>query len=402
MTKAADVTLPKLDKKDIKKELWKMDKQLNELLDNRRGLVKSTEEYKNITKTIKKHVRYLKNKKCEQEARAINNFATRREIEELFRAFKSDNSDFKDLPKRNKCDPALLKKHFQDHFTKKMIEEDPIELTDTPEFLKILNQIESSSINTNPPDENELRNIVSNLKEGKSACDVPIAYIKCSMNSQEFVEELVKLYQTIWESKLIPKEWGHSKLVCLWKGPEKGSASDPTTYRGLQIGSSLCKIMVILLMERLKDWYEHQLLDQQQGFRQARGTTDGIFIVKSVQQITRKMKKNSNLLFVDLSSAFDHVDRNWLFQTLRKRSIYPNLEPVLQLLESLYSHTTSALAETPEDPFELTIGVRQGGPESPMLYNLYMDFVMRIFMESSKNSGIKFLKLRYKIPNLAS
>ena len=37
-----------------------------------------------------------------------------------------------------------------------------------------------------------------------------------------------------------------------------------------------------------------------------------------------------------------------------------------------------------------------------MLYNLYMDFVMRIFMESCKNAGIKFLKLKYKIPESAS
>ena len=32
------------------------------------------------------------------------------------------------------------------------------------------------------------------------------------------------------------------------------------------------------------------LADQQQGFRSARGTTDGIFVVKSVQQITDKIK----------------------------------------------------------------------------------------------------------------
>ena len=66
------------------------------------------------------------------------------------------------------------------------------------------------------------------------------------MDNQSFVNELTKLYKTIWVTRKIPKEWGHSNLVCLWKGQEKGSAKDPSTYRGLQIGSSLCKIMVIL------------------------------------------------------------------------------------------------------------------------------------------------------------
>ena len=58
-------------------------------------------------------------------------------------------------------------------------------------------------------------------------------------------------------------------------------------------------------------------------------------------------------------------------------------------MESLYSFTTTALAETPDHLFELFIGVRQGGPESPFLYNLYMDYVM-------------FLNLKYRIPQEAS
>jgi len=74
----------------------------------------------------------------------------------------------------------------------------------------------------------------------------------------------------------------------------------------------------MLIINRLKTWYEAQLLDQQQGFRCGRGTTDGIFIVKSLQQITNKMKKPTYLLFVDLTAAFDHVERDWLFQTIKK------------------------------------------------------------------------------------
>ena len=72
-----------------------------------------------------------------------------------------------------------------------------------------------------------------------------------------------------------------------------------------------------IIINRLKYWNERQLLDQQQGFLYARGTIDGVFIAKSVQQITEKMKK-STPVFVDLSAAFDHVERNWLFKTIEK------------------------------------------------------------------------------------
>ena len=85
--------------------------------------------------------------------------------------------------------------------------------------------------------------------------------------------------------------------------------TDPKAYRGIQVGSALCKIMVAIILNRLKQWYNLQLSDQQQGFRQGRGTTDAIFILKRVQQICRKGKKKVNALFIDLTAAFDHVNR---------------------------------------------------------------------------------------------
>ena len=71
--------------------------------------------------------------------------------------------------------------------------------------------------------------------------------------------------------------------------------------------------MVIIIISRIHDWYEKQLLDQQQGFRRGRGTTDGLFLAKSLQQIAKKTGKEINILFVDLTAAFDHVNRRWLF-----------------------------------------------------------------------------------------
>ena len=160
--------------------------------------------------------------------------------------------------------------------------------------------------------------------------------------------------------------------------------------------------MIIIIISRWKHWYEQQLTDQQQGFRSARGTADGIFVAKRAQQITNKMKKPSYVLFVDLTAAFDHVERGWRFKYIRSR--YPEGfdQTLIELMETLYANTTTSLAESPNDIFELNTGVRQGGPESPMLYNLFMDFIMRIFLEKCKIKAIKFLSMKYKITRSAS
>ena len=160
-----------------------------------------------------------------------------------------------------------------------------------PDFIKNLRNIHGDELKCGPPEKKELLDVISKLNDGKSASDIPTACIKYALNSNEFVNEMLKLYESIWETNVIPKSWGHSKLVAIWKGPSKGKVEDPKTYRGLQIGSSLCKILIVVIINRLKTWYESNLQEQQQGFRSGRGTTDGIYVAKRVQQITDKMTK---------------------------------------------------------------------------------------------------------------
>ena len=204
----------------------------------------------------------------------------------------------------------------------------------------------------------------------------------------------------IWRTQSTPTSSRHTKLVALWKGAAKENVKDPSAYRGLQVGSTLCKLTIIIILDRLKKWYDQQLLDQQQGFRPGRGTADGIFITKRIQQISEGMKKPVYALFIDLSAAFDHINRSWLFKSISLR--FPRQSDkitLIKILESIYQHTTSSLAETPDDISELLAGVRQGGPESPPLFNLYMDFVMRVFNEECMGQNVKFLELIYRPDN---
>ena len=125
-----------------------------------------------------------------------------------------------------------------------------------------------------PPEKKEIIDILKRLKNGKSSNDLQAIYLKTAIESNEVIEELVKLYKTVWMTKKIPSKWSHSKLVTIWKGASKGKMDDPSPYRGIQIGSIFSKILVIIILERTRTWYEAQLSDEQQGFRSSRGTTD--------------------------------------------------------------------------------------------------------------------------------
>ena len=74
---------------------------------------------------------------------------------------------------------------------------------------------------------------------------------------------------------------------------------------------------------------------------------------------------------------------------------------LFDLLETLYSSTTTALAGHELETFVIELGVRQGGSKSPLLFNLYIDYVMRVFMVECARQNVKFVKLKYSIPNSA-
>ena len=114
------------------------------------------------------------------------------------------------------------------------------------------------------------------------------------------------------------------------------------------------------------------------------------------------MKKQCYVLFVDLTAAFDHINRKLMFKTISKRPHLPATKKLFELLESLYSFTSTALSNLPDYEFKITTGVRQGGPESSFLFNLFIDFVMRIYLKTCKQAGVKFLVLNYKIPETAA
>ena len=402
LASAAESTVPRKKKMNVVKEVWKNDNLLNALLEKRSATVKASEDHKRYTKLIKKRVLHLKNQKLENEAKQINSFATKKQVENLYRSFKSDNSTFINTKNTKTCDPALLRSYFEKHFENRGEEIEPLNFTKLPNYIEQLQKIKCSNIKTSTPSKDEILEVVKKLKDGKAANDIPTAFIKHACECKEFLNEITCLYETVWKHKVLPLSWGHSKLIAIWKGPAKGKIEDPEAYRALQVGSSLCKIMVIVIINRLRAWYESQLLDNQQGFRSGRGTTDGIYMAKRVQQITHSIKKKAFLLFVDLSAAFDHVQRSWLFKTVMSRFPSNADKSLIELLKSLYAHTTTSLDDSRDNIFATKSGVRQGGPESPLLFNLFIDFVIRIYINECRAKGIKFLPLKYFIPRHAS
>ena len=102
-------------------------------------------------------------------------------------------------------------------------------------------------------------------------------------------------------------------------------------------------------------------------------------------------------MFVDLKAAYDWIVRTWLFRSIFNRIDRENtgLNHLIKLIENIYCETRVYM-ENKQESFETTSGLIQGGTESPALFNLFLDYIMRIYINDVKQIGIN---LEHRFPN---
>ena len=76
--------------------------------------------------------------------------------------------------------------------------------------------------------------------------------------------------------------------------------------------------MLKILQVRLQQYVNCELPDAQAGFRKGRGTRDQIASILWIIKKARKLQKNIYFCFIDYAKAFDCVDHNRLWKTLKR------------------------------------------------------------------------------------
>ena len=213
---------------------------------------------------------------------------------------------------------------------------------------------------------------------------------KCS----KLMQILVTLMTLIWSTITVPTSWLHSLITCLYKN--KGDRMDADNYRGLSITSTCSKILIRIIIDRFKALYEAMLLPTQFGFRENKSTNDAIFALRNVIDNT---SDELFCCFIDLKAAYDWIDRDMLFKVLEYRLKAPRL---VNILKCIYTGTTAAIKSS-TSIFHTLSGCRQGGMESPCLFNIYLDFVLRCIIKKIECAMVDpGIAIKYAIPAACS
>ena len=174
---------------------------------------------------------------------------------------------------------------------------------------------------------------------------------------------------------------------------KKGDRAECGNSRGISLlsvaGKVLAKIMLTRLLEHVVDLV---LPESQRGFRRGRSTINMISVARQLQEKCREQHKDLFLAFVDLTKALDTVNRDLLWNILRKFGCPPTFIAMLQQFHTVMCAQV-VMAGSQSSSFPVEVGVKQGCVLAPIIFNLLLVAITLVShrdLQSSDCVGIEY------------
>ena len=261
---------------------------------------------------------------------------------------------------------------------------DPTFLDDIP-TLPIIPKLDD------PPSFDEVKKAILSLKDNKAAGpdNIPAEVIKyggCALHRR-----LHNFILDCWSAKCLPQQWKDANIILVHK--QKGDRAECGNSHGISLlsvaGKVLAKIMLTLLLGHVVDLV---LPESQCGFRHGRSTIDMIFVAWQLQEKCREQHQDLYLAFIDLTKAFDTVNRNLLWNILHNFCCPPTFIAILiQFHTGMCAQVVMAGSQSSSFPAE--VGVKQGCVLAPIIFNLLLVAITLVShrdLQSSDCVGIEY------------
>ena len=132
----------------------------------------------------------------------------------------------------------------------------------------------------------------------------------------------------IWHTGQWPEDWTSSVFTI----PKKGDSTDCDNYRTITLISHASKIILSIILKRMEEKLNVEILEEQAGFRNVRGTSDQIFNLPMLLQ--KKVAANTPIYiaFIDYRKAFDSVSHQKMSRTLLEMGFPSHIAAIVQAL----------------------------------------------------------------------
>ncbi|CAF3906760.1 unnamed protein product [Rotaria sp. Silwood1] len=243
-----------------------------------------------------------------------------------------------------------------------------------------------------PPSLLEVEEAIRRMKSGKAPGMDGLSTDVIKAGGRALSTRLHALFVEIWEEEKTIDDWSTAIIIRLFKN--KGDKRDCSNYRGISLLPVASKVFSRVIPNRVQNHLGTQIMEQQAGFQSNRSTIDHIFTLKLLMEKTRVHNKSLFLCFIDIQKAYDSINREILWRICRH---YGLSEKIVRLLQLSYKDSKARVRINGElsDPFDIETGVQQGGIPSPILFNVFFDFVMRQIFDRLAILNVTGVKLAY-------
>ena len=239
----------------------------------------------------------------------------------------------------------------------------------------------------------EVTKAVKSMKNGKSCGEDEVYVELIKYGPAELHQQIADILNNSHNGEY-PAELTTGLLAAMQKpGKKKGP---PENLRPIILLSVLRKILTIIMLKRIWPKLEEYIPISQAAYQGGRGTTEQVFSIKVLcEKAMTTPECTVQLLLLDMSKAFDTVDREKLFE---------HLESILDPGELYY---LSILTNEPQikiklegqisEPFTTTQGIMQGDCLSEVLFIFYLAKALEYdnIKIYAQNNGIFYIEPKY-------
>ena len=237
-----------------------------------------------------------------------------------------------------------------------------------------------------PPTSAETVAAIKQLQTGKAPGPDGIPAEVFKAGGEILITHLTRLFQVFWANDQLPQDFRDANIIHLYKN--KGDRSSCDNHRGISLLSIAGKILARIMLNRItKHILDDVVSESQCGFRKCRGTVDMVFAIRQLQEKCVEQHQDLHLLFIDLTKAFDTVNRAALWEILRKLGCPPRF---VQIIRSFHDGMLGRIIENgaASDPFPVSNGVKQGCVLAPTLFSLLFAQMLAAAL-SQTEAGVK-------------